>query len=254
MARANNATPVLNSVASSMMALGTDAAFAAIDDALTLGGILPSDLVDIDDWLPDVFLVDLDVPSLLDRLPSIPVYAWNLDLLDGGLLSFNLKEGEEKYPPTHFEREFVLGKVQLCYLLQPMQGVLLKYFRLLKKKPWQHAYLESKEVLEPPHPAAGFVQLGPSTWMTAVRESARDRSDSRYAAWTSPWQSMGGLGVRTGFRSYGELGAMAVTSVRVFADKVVWFNPLGYRGWVELVPADRKILELLFGSSMGVMH
>ncbi len=249
MARANNATPVLNSLLGVLAVLVTDASFHSVNYAMS-GGNVPGG-----DSLSDGFPDDVNVPTLIDQLPNIPIYALNVDLFEGKLLSFDLEMGKASHPPLppiYFSKTFVMNKVKLCYVLQPMQSLLFKYFMQLNP-PWRHDYLKSKSILESPHPAAGFVHLGPSSWITVVRESSRDL---RYQAWTSPWQSFGGLGLSTGPNRYGELGATAVTSVRVFSDKVTWFNPLGYRGWVELVPTDDKALANLFmlDLDLGVMH
>lgn len=287
MARANNATPVLESLVPFGGALLTAKADAIVMGLLSTGS---DSLVQAFRDQPGVQRTASWGNKLLEGIPDI--YAMNLELaqwpprlIDLGLdYSEDIKYEKmpngkpnkpETIPAPLLFTDFSL-MLDACYLLT-FASVADRYFSTLERigetidniedkipdgfdplknllkmaphKAWKHDYLMS--VPDFPEKDPQCVRLPETTWVTIVRES--NRAGGRYGAWTAAWKPMGGLGVKNLAGEYGELGALAMSKMRVFADPVSWFDFSAYRGWVELIPIN-DISLLGENHDIGVAH
>lgn len=279
MAKANYASPVLSSALGVGVALGV----AAGEGNSSIGAIALSTLLSQHN-------VQETTQWAENMLAHIPIYAMNLELLNGEFIRFDLqysqKSGQDPKPPlpVPLKVDGVSLLLQATYMIQPMNNIADQYFSALDrlanpetkgessisidmssvddhvpevlryagelwpKAPWQHDYLISTPNF-PENDSPQIVRLPPTTWVAMVRETSRKEGE-RYGGWTAAWSSMGGLGVKTGDGQYGELGAVAFSRTQVFTDPVTWFDFSGFRGWIEMIPAE----NIPYVDEIGVLH
>jgi len=168
-----------------------------------------------------------------------------------GFLSLHLEEKVPEYTDWPLKVSFVRTRVDLCQVFSFGYWLASTYYKFATTDDmggtWSHSWYESESESVPPDP---MVELPPVTWISCVREE--ERPGGHFEDWTGIWKAMGGLGVPTGQKKYGELGCVAVASTKVYAPRVVKIKMPGKGGIVVMVPAcagkDKPLLEY------GVCH